>query len=75
MIISALSSLLLSPNQDVTQIVKSYPRVEFVDDSGKKQSEIMNRYFIMFGDEKLHGRTKEDVEYEKKNLPKSFSFS
>nr|CAG4634877.1 EOG090X08KD [Alona affinis] len=66
MIISALSSLLLAPDQDITNIVKFFPRIEFLDESGKKQADLMNRYFLMFSDDKLGGRSKDSVEEERR---------
>ena len=67
MIISALTSLLLDPSQDITDVVKCYPKMDFLDDDGTKRSEIMNRYFLMFGDQDLvceqspQGRSKESI--------------
>ena len=60
MIISSLASYLVDPEQDLTKIVKCYPQIEFQDADGKKGSEIMNRYFLMFGDE-FTGRSKESI--------------
>lgn len=71
-IISALTSLLLDPSQDITDIVKCYPKMDFVDDDGTKRSEIMNRYFLMFGDQDLvceqspQGRSKESIVEERR---------
>ena len=61
MIISSLASHLVDPEKDVTEIVKYYPQVDFQDADGKKSSEIMNRYFLMFGDDESTGRNKESI--------------
>lgn len=61
MIISSLASYLRDKNQDLLKIVKFYPIVEYNEDDGSKRSEIMNRYFLMFGDEEPTDRTKESI--------------
>lgn len=60
MIISALSSLLMDTEQDVLKLVECYPKVDSRDADGKLSSEIMNRYFLMFGENDPH-RTKESI--------------
>lgn len=50
---------------DLFEIVKSYPRVTFVDDRNKEKVDVMNKYFLMFGDEDSH-RSKEDLIEERK---------
>lgn len=60
MIISSLASYLADTEQGLQKIVKYYPRVEF-EDNGKKGYEIMNRYFLMFGDQEPVNRTKESI--------------
>nr|CAG4640143.1 EOG090X08KD [Daphnia pulex] len=66
MIISSLASHLVDPDQDLTTVVKYYPQVDFQDTNGKKGSEIMNRYFLMFGDNESTGRSKESIMEERK---------
>ena len=61
MIISSLASFLREKNQDLLKIVKFYPVVEYSEEDGSKRSEIMNRYFLMFGDEEPVDRTKESI--------------
>ena len=61
MIISSLASHLLDAKQDLTKIVQYYPQVDFQDADGKKGSEIMNRYFLMFGDNESTDRSKESI--------------
>ena len=50
-----------NPEQDLLQIVKYYPRVDYTEQDGKKGSEIMNRYFLMYGDKEPAGRSKESI--------------
>ena len=49
-IISTLYSYLIDGQRDLLRNVKCYPTMEFHDDDGKRRTDIMNRYFIMFGD-------------------------
>jgi len=75
MIVSALVSYLFAnksgPGNDtdsegtLLNIAKCYPVVNFNDDAGKSQSEIMNKYFLML-DGDMGGRTKEDIADERK---------
>jgi len=41
-------------------LLKFYPMVEFVED-GTKNTEIMNKYFLMLQDSLPKGKTKEDI--------------
>jgi len=66
MIISSLASYLRDKNQDLLKIVKFYPVVEYNEGDGSKRSEIMNRYFLMFGDVDPVDRTKEDIVEERR---------
>jgi len=66
MIISSLASFLREKNQDLLKIVKFYPVVEYSEEDGSKRSEIMNRYFLMFGDEEPVDRTKESIVEERR---------
>ncbi|XP_032790402.2 prostaglandin E synthase 2 [Daphnia magna] len=66
MIISSLASYLEDAQQDLQKIVKYYPQVDFQDGDGKKGSEIMNRYFLMFGDKEPAGRSKESIVEERR---------
>lgn len=60
-IVSALASLLFDPAQDITDVIKFYPHVEFIGDDGKKHFEILNRYFLMFGNEEVD-KSKDAIE-------------
>lgn len=52
MIISALSSFLLNTDQDIGQLVNYYPNVSFADDNGQKKTDVINKYFLMFQEER-----------------------
>lgn len=47
MIISALATYIKDVKKDLTEIAKCFPFINFIDDNGRKKSEIMNRYFLM----------------------------
>nr|CAG4647171.1 EOG090X08KD [Megafenestra aurita] len=66
MIISTLASLMADPEQGLLKIVKYYPQVDFQGTDGKKGTEIMNRYFLMFGDKEPAGRSKESLLEERR---------
>ncbi|XP_055387173.1 prostaglandin E synthase 2 [Condylostylus longicornis] len=59
-IVSILSSYMLDKNQDIGELVKLYPNVSFFDDKGKKVYDILNKYFLMFGDKNKPSTSKED---------------
>jgi len=74
MIVSALSSYFLAHQNgqiatngenSMHTISKFYPTVKYNDETGKQESEIMNKYFLML-DGDMSGRTKEDVIEERK---------
>ena len=50
----------MDPEHNVLKTVQCYPKVDSRDRDGKLSSEIMNRYFLMFG-EVDPGRTKESI--------------
>lgn len=52
MIISALSSFLLNTNQDIGQLVNYYPNVSFIDENGKQKTDVINKYFLMYQEER-----------------------
>ena len=45
-------------------ILPSYPKIKYMED-GKMKEDIMNKYFLMYKDEKTK-RTKEDITNERK---------
>lgn len=66
-IISVLASYLNNPKeQDPGELVNFYPEISFFDNDGKKKSDVMNKYFLMFQDKPPKGVTSEDQEKERK---------
>lgn len=51
MIISAMATYLKNRMFNIQDIANFYPSVTFIDDDGKRKSDIMNKYFIMNEDE------------------------
>lgn len=65
MIISVLQSFLHNKSENMDNLVKCYPTLNYTDEEGDKRVEIMNRYFLMYG-QHPPGRTKEDIVEERK---------
>nr|AVY03799.1 prostaglandin E synthase [Scylla olivacea] len=65
MIISVLQSYLHNKNENIQSLVKCYPTINYTDEEGEKRIEIMNKYFLMYG-QHPSGRTKEDIVEERK---------
>ncbi|GJQ88054.1 Su(P) [Trypoxylus dichotomus] len=65
MIISALSSYTQDGEASLTDIVKCYPLISFIDDSGSKKYDIMNKYFLMYN-QKDPQRSKSQIDEERK---------
>ncbi|XP_062550839.1 prostaglandin E synthase 2 [Armigeres subalbatus] len=65
MIVSVLSSYLKDKSQDVGDLAKFYPSISFINDSGRKTSDIMNKYFLMLQDSKQHKANDEQDEERK----------
>lgn len=53
MIVSALATYIKDAKKDLTDIAKCFPFITFLDDSGQKKTEIMNRYFLMMSNQSL----------------------
>lgn len=51
MIVSALATYLKDQTSDIQEIANFYPSVIYVDEDGKRKTDIMNKYFIMNEDE------------------------
>lgn len=51
MIVSAMATYLKNRMFNIQDIANFYPSVTFIDDDGKRKSDIMNKYFIMNEDE------------------------
>ncbi|XP_055688997.1 prostaglandin E synthase 2 [Lutzomyia longipalpis] len=66
MIISALASFLRDKEQNITELASFYPSISYHDEKGKKKSDIMNKYFLMFKDGTPRSISKEELEEERK---------
>lgn len=51
MIISAMATYLKNQVFNIQDIANLYPSLTFIDDDGKRKTDIMNKYFIMNEDE------------------------
>lgn len=60
MIMSALATY-LKDDKDLTEIVKCYPIISYVEEDGSVKNEIMNKYFIMKAKED-DKRSKDEIE-------------
>lgn len=60
MIISTLASYLNDRDQSLKNLAEFYPTIEFNDEGGHVQKEIMNRYFLMYGSDSK-GKPKEEL--------------
>ncbi|KAK3873004.1 hypothetical protein Pcinc_016136 [Petrolisthes cinctipes] len=65
MIISVLQSFLDNKSDGLLDLVKCYPTMRYTDEEGENRTDIMNRYFLMYG-RHPSGRTKEDIVEERK---------
>jgi microsomal prostaglandin-E synthase 2 len=52
MIVSALASFMNDNQQDMKQLAEYYPNMQSIDDKGKKQMDVLNKYFVMYQDNK-----------------------
>lgn len=67
MIISSLASYLLNTDQDIGQLVNYYPSISFTDDNGKQKTDVINKYFLMFQENRPpKSVTKEQMDEERK---------
>jgi hypothetical protein len=60
-IISALTSYLHNPEDGLTAALSYYPSLDFKDDDGNLKNEVMNRHFLMFGENTPKDKTKESI--------------
>uniref|UniRef100_A0A336KNX6 Prostaglandin E synthase 2 n=1 Tax=Culicoides sonorensis TaxID=179676 RepID=A0A336KNX6_CULSO len=65
MIVSAIETYLKNPDKDMAEIAALYPNVSFMDEQGKKKTDVFNKYFLMFTDEKATKNNKEEIKHEK----------
>lgn len=65
MIVSALTSHLHDRRESLDSIVRYYSSLTYTDDRGNRRTDIMNKYFLMYG-ERPPNRTKESIVNEQK---------
>jgi hypothetical protein len=58
-IISALTSYMHNPKEGLTTALSYYPSLEFKDEEGNLKNEVMNRHFLMYGENIPNNKTKE----------------
>ncbi|XP_018319954.1 prostaglandin E synthase 2 [Agrilus planipennis] len=66
MIISALSSVLRDSKRDIEEITGYYPFISFQDEDGSIKKDIMNKYFLMLGENADRLKSLDDINEERK---------
>lgn len=61
LIISVLTTFLNDKKQKLKDILEFYPMLEYKDEKGKKKTDVLNRYFLMFQDSVPKGKVYESV--------------
>lgn len=56
MIVSAMATYLKDKSINIEEIANFYPSVSYVDEDGKRKTDIMNKYFVMNEDESLKSK-------------------
>ncbi|XP_043215213.1 prostaglandin E synthase 2-like isoform X1 [Amphibalanus amphitrite] len=64
MVMSALYSYLYDPSRELPELASYYPPLTATDADGRRRTDIMNKYFLMYGDRDTK-RTKEDIKAER----------
>ncbi|XP_037082653.1 prostaglandin E synthase 2-like [Pollicipes pollicipes] len=64
MVMSALYSYLYDPSRSLADLATYYPPLVSTDDKGRRRTDIMNKYFLMYGDKDTK-RTKDDIKAER----------
>lgn len=64
-IISVLRSYLYDDTTNLTDVVKFYPNIAYLDDDGKIKKEVMNRYHVMYQGDLPPKATKESIASER----------
>ena len=60
MVMSALYSYLYDPSRSLPELASYYPPLTATDRDGRRRTDIMNKYFLMYGDRDT-ARTKDDI--------------
>ncbi|XP_044764612.1 prostaglandin E synthase 2 [Coccinella septempunctata] len=66
MIISALSTYIKDAEKEIVDIVNCYPFIEYVDESGSRKNDIMNKYFLMLSEQHITDTSMEELNEERK---------
>lgn len=56
MIVSAMATYLKDKSVNIEEIANFYPSVSYVDEDGKRKTDIMNKYFVMNEDESVKSK-------------------
>lgn len=56
MIVSAMATYLKDTSVNIEEIANFYPSVSYVDEDGKRKTDIMNKYFVMNEDESVKSK-------------------
>ncbi|EDW79622.1 uncharacterized protein Dwil_GK20317 [Drosophila willistoni] len=65
-IISLVATYLQDKRTDIGELAKFYPHISYFDDDGKKRMDILNKYFLMYGERTPKNVTKEIEETDRK---------
>lgn len=60
-IVSILSSFSVDPTKPIIELAEIFPRVSYVNANGKKESDILNKYHVVYGDKVPKNITKDDL--------------
>ena len=60
MVMSALYSYLYDSSRALPELASYYPPLTATDQDGRRRTDIMNKYFLMYGDRDT-ARTKDDI--------------
>lgn len=66
MIISALATYLADLKKDITEIVKCFPFIDYIAEDGSKKNEILNRYFLMLGNQYQQDKNFKEIDKEQR---------
>lgn len=61
MIISALATYMKDAEKGIEDIVKCYPFIQYVDESGSRKNDIMNKYFLMLSENEVTKKSAEEL--------------
>lgn len=62
MIVSLLTSYLNDPSMPIEELAKYYPNISYMNDDGKKVTDILNKYHVIYGENVPKNVKKEELE-------------